>query len=93
MKNVEKKADDNLMPQLRTAYYICKQGLEIDRFSSLMDLQKLKEDMVEFWRGIMQAPAIKDDRGAVPVGPELSMLLDPVSLEEAKLLVELKEHE
>ena len=41
MKNVEKKADDNLMPQLRTAYYICKQGLAIDRFSSLMELQKL----------------------------------------------------
>ena len=41
MKNVEKKADDNLMPQLRTAYYICKQGLAIDKFSSLMELQKL----------------------------------------------------
>ena len=38
--NIAKNADDNLIPQLRTAYYMCRQGLAIDTLSSLIELQK-----------------------------------------------------
>ena len=46
-----------------------------------------REDMLGFWRGIMEAPAVHDDREAIPVGPELKMLLDPVSLAETTALI------
>ena len=46
-----------------------------------------REDMLGFWRGIMEAPAVHDDREAIPVGPELKMLLNPVSLAETKALI------
>ena len=46
-----------------------------------------RTEMVQFWRGIMEAPIIRDERPAVPVGPELVGLLEPVSLQETKALV------
>ena len=52
-----------------------------------------RADMLQFWRGIMEAPVIRDERPAFPVGPELINLLDPVTLQETKALVDSQGHQ
>ena len=39
MSKLATKHDESLLAQLRTVYYICNEGLAIDKFESLMELQ------------------------------------------------------